>query len=299
MEINLKGVCYTMKLGVSTYSLSRAIRSGEMDVLGVMEWIKELGGQHVEIVPIGFDLQENPELIDQITAKAKQLNLEISNYAIGANFVKETEEQYRAEIEQVKRQVDIAHKLGVKIMRHDAASRPVEQTSIKQFEEDLPKVAQACREIADYAAQYGITTSVENHGRYLQASDRVQRLIHEVDRPNFKTTIDVGNFLCVDEDPVSAVKKNLPYTSNMIHLKDFYYRPAHLNPGEGWILTSNGNYLRGAVFGHGDIDVRQILKHLKHSGYEGYLSLEFEGMEECKRGTQIGFDNIVRLWEEV
>lgn len=288
-----------MKIGVSTYSLARAIRSGEMDVFGVMEWIKELGAQHVEVVPVGFNLQEDPALIEQMVAKAKELDIEISNYAIGANFVKETEEEFRAEIENVKQQVDIANQLGVKMMRHDVASRPVEEGSIKQFEADLPKLVEACQEIADYAAQYGITTSVENHGRYIQASDRVQRLIDEVNRPNFKTTIDAGNFLCVDEDPVSAVKKNLPYTSNMIHLKDFYYRPEHLNPGPGWIVTSNGNFLRGAIFGQGDINVRQILKHLKSNGFDGYLSLEFEGMEECKQGTKLGFDNIVRLLEEV
>lgn len=288
-----------MKLGVSTYSLSRAVRAGEMDVLGIMDWIKDLGGTHVEVVPVGFDLMENPELIDQIVAKAQELDLEISNYAIGANFVKDSDAEFDEEIEKVKKHVEIARQLGVKIMRHDVASRPVPEATIQQFEEDLPKLVQACQEIADYAAQYDITTSVENHGRYLQASDRIQRLIHAVNRPNYKTTIDTGNFLCVDEDPVSAVKKNLPYTSGIIHLKDFYYRPAHLNPGEGWIVTSNDNFLRGSIFGQGDIDVRQVLSAIKAADFDGYLSLEFEGMEECKQGTKIGFENILRLWEEV
>lgn len=288
-----------MKLGVSTYSLSRAVRAGEMDVLGIMDWIKDLGGTHVEVVPVGFDLMENPELIDQIVAKAQELDLEISNYAIGANFVKDSDAEFDEEIEKVKKHVEIARQLGVKIMRHDVASRPVPEATIQQFEEDLPKLVQACQEIADYAAQYDITTSVENHGRYLQASDRIQRLIHAVNRPNYKTTIDTGNFLCVDEDPVSAVKKNLPYTSGIIHLKDFYYRPAHLNPGEGWIATSNDNFLRGSIFGQGDIDVRQVLSAIKAADFDGYLSLEFEGMEECKQGTKIGFENILRLWEEV
>lgn len=72
--------------------------------------------------------------------------------------------------------------------------------------------------------QYGITTTIENHGFNVQSSDRVQRVIHEVDRPNFKTTLDVGNFLCIDEDPLVGVKKNLKYAKNS-PFKRFLYSP--------------------------------------------------------------------------
>ncbi len=34
-----------MKLGVSTYSLMNAIKTGEMTVLDVIDWIAELGGR--------------------------------------------------------------------------------------------------------------------------------------------------------------------------------------------------------------------------------------------------------------
>ncbi|MBO1914269.1 TIM barrel protein, partial [Microvirga sp. 3-52] len=110
----------------------------------------------------------------------------------------DNEEDYQAEIVRVKKEVDIANQLGIKFMRHDVASRPIPETTIQQFEADLPQLIEACREIADYANQYGIITSVENHGYYIQASDRVQSLVSHVDRPNFKTTLDIGNFLCVD-----------------------------------------------------------------------------------------------------
>ena len=45
---------------------------------------------------------------------------------------------------------------------------------------------------------------------FVQHSERVQALIHAVDRVNFRTTLDVGNFVCVDEDSVAAVTNNLP-----------------------------------------------------------------------------------------
>ncbi|MFU1793059.1 sugar phosphate isomerase/epimerase family protein [Paenibacillus azoreducens] len=284
-----------MKIGVSTYSLYRPIHEGKITVLEAIEKIAEMGGEHVEIVPVGYTLTDNPELVDQIVAKAKAVGIDISNYAIGANFALDSEDEVAKEIERVKKEVDIAARLGVKLMRHDVASRS--DISIKQFNSEVGRLAEACRQIADYAAQYGITTSVENHGYYIQASDRVQTLVEAVDRSNFKTTLDVGNFMCVDEDPVIAVRKNLPYAS-IVHIKDFYLRPASQNPGEGWFTTAGGNYLRGAIAGHGDINLRESIRLIKESGYDGYLSIEFEGMEDAYQGTRIGLENVKRFWDE-
>lgn len=287
-----------MKVGLSTYSLQQALDRKELTVPDAIRWIADQGGEHVEIVPMGFSLIDNPKLIDEIKAVAKEVGIDISNYAIGANFaVQEDAETLEQEIQNVMRHVDVAAALGVKLMRHDVAFRPAPEGTVAQFEIDLTVLVKACQRIADYAADFGITTSVENHGYYVQSSERIQRLLHETARSNFKTTLDVGNFLCVDEDPVSAVKNNIPYAS-IVHAKDFYWRPSYRNPGEGWFQTSHGNYLRGAIVGHGDIDMPEVFRVLKQSGYDGYISVEFEGMEDCKTASRIAMDNVRRLWEE-
>lgn len=286
-----------MKLGLSSYSLYQAIQAGDLTIEDAIRWVADNGGEHVEIVPLGFDLPTNPALTESIRKTAESAGIAISNYAVGGNFAVEDEAAYEAQIAEAIRQVDVAHELGVKLMRHDVASRPISEIGINNFEKDLPKLVEACRRIADHASQYGITTSVENHGYYVQASDRVQRLIHEVDRSNFKTTLDIGNFMCVDENSVTAVKKNLPYAS-MVHLKDFYLRPADQYPGEGWFQTAGGNYLRGAITGQGDIDMRSVLRTIRESGYDGFISIEFEGMEECRKASRIALDNVRRLWAE-
>ncbi|MGF7048629.1 sugar phosphate isomerase/epimerase [Paenibacillus sp. DS2015] len=285
-----------MKLGVSSYSLYQAMATDNMSIQDVIAWVADIGAQHIEIVPIGFDFDSNPELEDQIREKATEVGITISNYAIGANFITDTEEAYEAEIQRVISEVDRVHRLGAKLMRHDVASR--QDTSIARFNEDLARIAHACQRIADHAKQYDITTSVENHGYYVQASDRVQALIHAVDRPNFKTTLDVGNFVCVDENPISAVKNNINYAS-MVHIKDFYIRPSYRNPGEGWFNSAGGEFLRGAIAGQGDLNLYEILRIMKQSGYDNYMSIEYEGMEECRKGTQIAFNNVNRIWNEV
>ncbi|MCM3781364.1 sugar phosphate isomerase/epimerase [Neobacillus mesonae] len=289
-----------MKLGLSTYSLLNALNAGEMTVLDIIDWIAENGGDHMELVPYGYTVVDNYELSDAIRMRALSAGIELSNYSMPANFVQETDEAFDEEIERVKKHVDVVHRMGIRHMRHDvtAFTLPKEKTTIAWFEENLPLMVRGSQMIADYAAQFGITTTIENHGFCVQASDRVQRVLQAVDRPNFKTTLDVGNFMCVDEDPIIGVMNNLPHAS-LIHFKDFYFRPFDEHPGEGkWFTTTNGNFLRGAIVGHGDIPIRKIVKLIKSSGYDGNITIEFEGMEECREASKIAMNNMRRLWNE-
>lgn len=284
-----------MKLGLSSYSLYGAMQAGRMTILDSIRYVAEQGGEHIEIVPLGFDLIAEPELADQIREEAARAGIAVSNYAIGANFLKDDDQAYRQEIERVKQHVDVANRLGVKLMRHDVASRPIPEATLNHYIDDLPLLVEACREVADYAAQYGITTSIENHGFYVQGSDRVLTLVERVNRDNFRTTLDIGNFLCVDEDPAVAVRKSIAYAS-MVHVKDFYYRPSGMELGDGWFRSAGGNYLRGSIVGHGDLDMQEILKTIKQSGYSGFVSVEFEGKEDCEWASKVGMDNVRNIW---
>ncbi|WP_010278246.1 sugar phosphate isomerase/epimerase family protein [Paenibacillus senegalensis] len=290
-----------MKAGISTYCLVDKLRNEEMSVLDVLDWAKELGCDHVELVPYGYSLVDNPDLADEVRDRAASLGLELSNYAMPANFVHDSEEAFEAEIVRLKQHVDLLVRMGIPSMRHDVVlfRLPEEETTIEHFHKWLPQIVTGSQMIADYAAPFGITTNIENHGWGVQHSDRVQHVLNQVDRVNFKTVLDIGNFMCVDQPSMIGTANNLPFAS-IIHLKDFYYRPSHEDPGDGrWFKTVNGNYLRGAIFGQGDLPVRSLLKLIKGSGYDGYLTLEFEGMEESKEATRIGFENILRLWQEV
>jgi sugar phosphate isomerase/epimerase len=290
-----------MKVGLSTYSLLNELKAGTMTILDVIQWISDNGGEHMEMVPYGYSVVDNIKLADDIRKKAEETEIELSAYSLPANFVQDTQELFDEEVDRLKRHVDIVNRLGIKIMRHDVTAfmlKP-EEMSIHYFDKHFSKIVEGSQQIADYAAKFGITTTIENHGFNVQSSDRVQRVIHAVNRENFKTTLDIGNFLCADEDPLVGVKKNIEYAAT-VHFKDFYIRPYYENPGDGvWFRTVNQNYLRGAIVGHGDINIREVIKLVKNAGYDGFLTIEFEGMEDCKTGSKIGMDNVRRLWNEI
>ena len=273
-----------MKIGLSTYSLRGAYVDGRLDMPGIVRTIAEWGGEHVEVVPLA-DFLENPELPKLVKAEAEKCGIPLSSYTFGANFLlSRTEDAHelsdaerRAEIERVKKHIDIAAELGVKLVRHDVGHRPVEQTGTVQFERDLPVVADACREVADYAAQYGICTNIEHHGRIFQGSEHVHRLVDLVARPNFRCVIDFTNFWSVDEDPYSGTVNNLDIAS-MIHFKDHYRRTSVPDP-KNWMVSEHGYYLHGAIVGYGDVDLPRIVGLLKTSGFAGPVSLEYASNE--------------------
>ena len=287
-----------MKIGLSSYSLSRAIASGQLGILEAIDWIANAGGEHMELVPGGAWDSHAPGIVEKIVARAKEAGIDLSSYTIGANFVHDDAADRAKEVERIKGEVDIAGAFGVKFMRFDAGWRPIPETTLENFEKDLPLVADCCREVASYAAKYGITCSVENHGYHFQNSERVRRLVKMVDLPNYRTTLDVGNFLCADGDPVASVRDNIDIAS-FIHFKDFFRRTAGNPPiGEGWSRTRAGHFLRATVIGHGSVELVPIVKIIKESGYDGYISVEFEGKEDCLWACKVSLDNARKLFAE-
>lgn len=289
-----------MKLGFSTYCMESELREGRMTVTDLLEWASDHQCGHVELVPYGYTLVDNAELADRIRDKAASLGIVLSNYAMPANFCQPSEAEFQEEVRRVMKHVDVLRRMGIRSMRHDvtAFTIPAEQASLGQFLDWLPQIVKGSRIIADYAAQFGITTHIENHGWSVQHSERVRHVLRAVDRPNFKAVLDIGNFMCVDENPLAGIDRCLPFAS-IVHVKDFYVRPFYADPGEGrWFRSVNGNYLRGSIFGHGDLPVREALKRIKSSGYDGFVTLEFEGMEDNRQATAIGLRNVRRLWEE-
>ena len=76
-----------MKIGLSSYSLSRAIASGQLGILEAIDWIANAGGEHMELVPGGAWDSHTPGLVEKIVARAKEAGIDLSSHTIGANFV--------------------------------------------------------------------------------------------------------------------------------------------------------------------------------------------------------------------
>lgn len=286
-----------MKIGVSSYSYQQLINAEKETQLSIMKLAKEAGFDGIEFIDLSApEGMSEADFASLIREESEKLSLPVIAYTIGANLL--GERTLEEEVERVCRKVDIAHILGAKNLRHDAAwSVPDDIKTYAGFEQILPTLTDGCRKITDYAAEKGITTMIENHGFFCQDSDRVERIITGTASPNFGALIDIGNFCCADENSAVAVGKLARYAKH-VHAKDFHIKNGNaLNPGKGFFKSRGGNYLRGSIIGHGDIPVFQCLSILKSNGYNGFVSVEFEGMENCLDGISVGFENLKNMIE--
>lgn len=288
-----------MNLAVSTYSLWRWMREQNRSLEDAVKQIADFGVAGVEFA--GFDPNKPDAQPHRRAAKlrktAEGAGLKVVSYCIGAELLVPFDAQRHA-ITKLMEHVDIAQELGVTTMRHDVTRGFGENAAgiggAQTFDAAVKHVVPAIREVAEYAATKRIRTSLENHGFFMQAAERVEKLLKAVKHSNFGLTIDMGNFLCVNDDPVKAVKRLAKY-AQMAHVKDFHIRPKDRMPPSGWFATPTKIALRGAIVGHGEIDIPAQLKHLKAAKYDGWLSLEFEGMEEPVMAVRLGLEYLRKL----
>lgn len=280
-----------MKLGVSTYSYAKYMARERASYTDICDLAKATGFDGIEFIDLSTDVQraETVEaLAGSIRSYCDRIGLTIIAYTVGADFLNRGQE----EVDRIKRQVDITAILNAKVMRHDAC------WSLPQgmdWREAILKIKDPILEVTQYASTRGIRTCTENHGYVLQDAHRVESLILAVDHPNYGWLVDIGNFLCVDELALHALPIAAPYAFHA-HAKDFLYRlPWEENPGEGWFSSRNGAHLRGTVVGSGVVPVRHCLDTLKAAGYDGWLSYEFEGMEDNLSALETGYKYLRRL----
>ena len=254
-----------MKLGVSSYSFSRLVRGGQMKQLDVAAKAKEMGFDVIEFSTLVLPEGETPlKFAPHVREACDRAGITVANYTIGADFLRGSGGDWKAEAERLKDEVRVAKILGAPGMRHDATGGfPATHKGAKGFDDALPTLVKGCRAVTEFAAEQGIKTMVENHGFFCQDSERVEKLANGVNHANFGILIDMGNFLCADEDPARAVGRLMPYASHC-HAKDFHVKPGTApNPGNGWFQSRAGNYLRGAIIGHGDVPVTQCLRVMR------------------------------------
>ncbi len=278
-----------MKTSVSSYSFGGY--NGTLGYLGIIDKAKEIGFDGIEFVDGGY--MNEAGSAQKIKERCAELGLETVALAVGANFLNP---DLDGEIARLKKMVDYAAEVGFKMMRHDVAGGyGADKKHSRGYDNALPTLVKGIREVAAYAEQKGVRTMTENHGYFSQDAARVEKLINTVAHDNFGALVDLGNFMCADEDPSLSVSIMAPYAFH-VHAKDFHYKSGmDVNPGAGWFQTRAGNYIRGAIVGHGEAKIYQSIQTLKRAGYNGYVTIEFEGMEDNLKGISLGLQNLKRF----
>lgn len=279
-----------MRIGVSSYSFNRYLTERRGNYLDILDIAREIGFDGVEFIGLENaawgQLGDPLAMARDIRDHARQIGLEIPAYTVGANLLSGDP---AGEVARLCRELDTAAALGAKVFRHDA-SFSLPKTEGYTWETGIWEMVPLIREIADYGASLGIRTCSENHGMIYQDAERVERLMAAVGHPNYGWLVDMGNFLVADGDCLASVKLAAPRAVH-VHAKDFLCRvPVGGEPvPAGFCRSRGGNLWRGTVLGHGVVPVSACISALLDSGYNGWVSLEFEGLENNLDALRLGY----------
>lgn len=288
-----------MKTAISLYSYNKLYKSGNFTHFDAVDQTKAFGVDGVELCVFPHQLPEGKTMAEyakEIRDYAVSVGLEVPMFTVGANLYCKEPQQ---EVSRLLQHVDIAAACEIPMMRIDVAQTFFGDESSKSPKKVIEYVAPYIREIAQYAKERGVLLCSENHGRLMQDSYRMEELFYAVDHENYKLLCDIGNFSAVDEDCAVAVSRLLPHIC-YVHAKDSFIKSGmRYDPGRGYGRSRGGNFRRATIFGHGDIPTFQILTAIKRSGYDGYVSLEFEGIEDNIMAIDIGLENLKRMIDDL
>ena len=275
-----------MKASVSSYSYSQYLRDGRLTLEALPQKAAEMGFSAIEYIdlPQGGTAEREANA-RRIRAAADASGLPICAYTVGASLYRPDRAEADAEIDRLKGELEIAAILGAPLMRHDVCYA-IDPT-VRSFGRMLPVIAENVRRVTDYAATLGIRTCSENHGFIAQDSYRVEQLFNAVAHENYGLLVDIGNFICADEDSATAVSRVAPYAIH-VHAKDFYLRSFEEGSATGFFETRGGRFVCGSAVGDGVIPVARCLRILEKAGYDGYVSIEYEGKADCIEGIARG-----------
>lgn len=262
-----------MEVCVSAWSIHKKLFSGEMSVCDFINLCYEHGIKNVELL---FCFWNEQNRIEDAISLLENLGMKVGAYSVGNDFVQQDETLRKIEIDKVKLGVDIACRLNTKLLRvfSGNAKDGIEYETARKW------ILDCFKEVAPYAEEKGIVMVLENHGLFAGKSAQVKELIEEVNSISLRANTDVGNFILVNENPLEAVKALKDYVS-FVHFKDF----KKVSEQEYGYNDIDGNKYQGTVLGNGEIPMKEIVDLLYENGYEGYLSIEYEGVGEPIKET--------------
>jgi len=239
----------------------------DWDIYDVIRNFKEIGydGIEVRVAPDGqIDAETiTDEEVLHIAATAKEAGMEFSCLtSYYKNFVKDDD---RADtVRKLGRTAEIASMLGCPLIRVYGGQEANELPGY-WFTDVWSKTVSGIREVAEYAASFGVGLCIETHVGSLTMSLRdTIRMVEDVNMHNVGILFDYAWVeLAGVEKGREAVRTAAKYIAH-VHIKD-------------WKLKSRRPADKtSCLMGEGTIDWPDVLDELKKVGYRGYVSDEYE-----------------------
>lgn len=308
-----------MKFALLTVSYSGLFYAGK--ALSVEEQIhkaRALGFDGLAIEtkrPVAFPLDLSKSDRSRIKAVAADQGIALCAVESLSNFTGRLMEERENNLAMMRAVLDLASDLGVDVVKVFAAwpglindeeaiamYAPYERGNHyrRLYPPDLRKWHRAVdgiREVADWAADMGITLVLQNHAPVITPGyEDVLAMMQEIDRHHVKLCLDVNLFYDRQSDEyireaVERCREHIAYT----HYGAWNFSEG----GDGEVVQDPA-----PSFG-GKINYKAFIQGLQQIGYDGYLVSEYctpvlkhhriAGLEEIDEGTRLALRYMKRL----
>jgi len=239
--------------GCCAYSYRKYLQPGTMTMEDFILKAVELGIDGVDITTYWLK-STDPAYLLSLRHLAFKHAVAFSGAAIRTEMCQPDPSQRAAEITNIKKWVDATELLGASHVRVFGGNLPPGATDAQGVGWTAETMKPAC----DYAAQRGVTLGIESHGGITSKATNILAILRRVDSPYAGCNLDISNFR---EDPYSQVESLIPYATHT-HIRDFYGGEKRL-----------------------PLDLDRMWQFFAKGGYQGFMSVEYEGEEDAMTGV--------------
>jgi sugar phosphate isomerase/epimerase len=242
-----------LKLCCTSYSLRDYIKKDEMDFFSFIDFGKELKWDAVELHYRHFPSMEK-DYLRKLKFHAQRAGVELGIVSGANNFTLPTKEEREESVNGLIKALEMAEYLGCPQIRAFGGSIPDGVPKEKAFE----WAVECFEKVVPIAEEKGIVIGLENHGGITLTSDDVLAILDAVDSDWFGSNMDTNNF---------------PKENRYEHMEKVADRAVQIHAK---IIEPDEE--KGDL----SIDYDRVLSIARDAGYNGFVSMEYEGKEDAK-----------------
>ena len=263
-----------IKLAIASYSYWH-FRDPKVSIESVIDKAAQIGVEGVDILHRQMEIPERAPLtaehrayLQKLKRQAFRNGLALVCLSTHQSFVNPDPAKVTEHVEHTKKCIEICYELGVPCLRVNTGrwntiasfDELMRQRGIEPIlpghteDEGFKWCIDGIERCLPKAEQCGVMLALENHWGLARTPEGLMRILNSIKSPWLGALMDTGNFL---EDPYEKLKMIAPKTV-FVQAKTYY------GGGEWYTL---------------DLDYKRIAGILTEAGYNGYVSLEFEGKE--------------------
>jgi sugar phosphate isomerase/epimerase len=237
------------RAGLVAYSFQRQLAAKTMTYEDLVRIVVDTGVDGIDLTSYWLPTENLDAYLLSLRKLAYRNRVEIYSVGTRIQLAQATPEGRQRQLDETKKYVGIAQKLGASHIRVFASQTPQGATK----EQIIGYAAETFKFLADVSGAQGITLGLEDDGGVTVRAEETIEIVKRANHPYAGMNLDIGNF-------------SPPRVYDQIQMSVPHAVSTH-------IKTTIPNDEGGT---RSPVDFDRVMKMLVAGGYRGYLGLEFE-----------------------